>query len=90
MLMFPHSRIVTLVFVIVFVSTVELPAWLILIYWFVIQLFSGVGDLASQGGVEQGGVAWLAHVGGFLVGMALIKILPTRERYRLRPEFHWR
>jgi len=89
MLKFPHSRIVTLIPIIVFFTTVEIPAWLILIYWFVIQLFSGVGELSSASNVNQGGVAWFAHIGGFLAGMALIKVLKTHERYRFRDELHW-
>lgn len=90
MLMYPHARITTLLPIIVFFTTVELPAWFILVYWFVIQIFSGVGELAAATGVEQGGVAWFAHIGGFLVGALLIKVLPTRERYRMYPELHWR
>ena len=91
MVKYPHARITTLLPIIIFFTTVELPAWFILIYWFVIQIFSGVGELASStGGVQQGGVAWFAHVGGFLAGALLIKLLPTREPYRAYPELHWR
>ena len=68
---FPHSRIVTLVFVLFFLTTIEIPASLMLIYWFVLQFFSGVGSIASSH-LSQGGVAWFAHVGGFLAGMLLI------------------
>jgi membrane associated rhomboid family serine protease len=87
---YPHARITTLLPIIIFFTTVELPAWFILIYWFVLQIFSGVGELANSSGVQQGGVAWFAHVGGFLAGAVLIKVLPTRERYRAYPELHWR
>jgi membrane associated rhomboid family serine protease len=87
---YPHARITTLLPIIIFFTTVELPAWLILVYWFVLNLFSGVGELAASTGVEQGGVAWFAHIGGFLAGALLIKILPTHERYRAYPELHWR
>jgi membrane associated rhomboid family serine protease len=83
---FPHSRILTLVPVFVFLTTVELPAWLILIYWFVIQLFAGVGSLATQG-VNQGGIAWWAHAGGFVAGMLLVHKLSrkrTHYYYRVR------
>ena len=54
---YPHARITTLLPIIIFFTTVELPAWFILIYWFVIQIFSGVGELATSTGVQQGGVA---------------------------------
>jgi membrane associated rhomboid family serine protease len=87
---YPHARITTLLPIIIFFTTVELPAWFILIYWFVLQIFAGVGELANSSGVQQGGVAWFAHVGGFLAGAVLIKVLPTRERYRAYPELHWR
>jgi membrane associated rhomboid family serine protease len=87
---YPHARITTLLPILIFFTTVELPAWFILIYWFVIQIFSGVGELAASTGVQQGGVAWFAHVGGFLFGALLIRILPTRDRYRAYPELHWR
>ena len=46
-----------------------MPAFVIIIYWFVIQFISA---LVSLGGVAGGGVAWFAHVGGFLAGLALI------------------
>ena len=85
---FPHARIKTLVPIFVFFTTFDLPAWWMLVYWFVIQLFSGVGDLA-RAGIQEGGVAWFAHIGGFLTGMALIRILPTRDRYRYRRDLDW-
>jgi membrane associated rhomboid family serine protease len=85
---FPHSRIVTLVFLFVFVTTVEVPAVVMLLYWFVIQLFSGVGTIGHSQ-VSQGGVAWFAHVGGFVAGMVLILLLPTKPRYRLRRDLSW-
>jgi membrane associated rhomboid family serine protease len=88
MLQFPHSRIVTLVPVFVFLTTMEIPAYLILMYWFVIQFFSGIGSMGHSH-LSQGGVAWFAHVGGFLSGMALIKILPTRDVWRRSRYRRW-
>jgi len=85
---FPRSRIVTLVFVFFFLTTIEIPASLMLIYWFVLQFFSGVGSIASSH-LSQGGVAWFAHVGGFLAGILLIFALRPRERFRRREELHW-
>jgi membrane associated rhomboid family serine protease len=59
----------------------HLPAWLVLGYWFLIQFLSGTAT--SIGGTgAAGGVAVWAHVGGFLAGMALIKLLPERSRRR--------
>jgi len=78
---FPRARIVTLVPIIVFLTTLDIPAAFLLLYWFAIQFFNGVGSIGySQ--ASSGGVAFFAHVGGFLAGMGLILILPTKQRYR--------
>jgi membrane associated rhomboid family serine protease len=63
LVLYPRHRIVSLVFLFVFVSMVHLPAWLWLGFWFVMQFFT-----------ESGQVAWLAHVGGFLAGLALLHL----------------
>jgi membrane associated rhomboid family serine protease len=76
---FPRARIVTLVFIIVFVTTVEIPAWIMLVWWFVIQLFSGLGSLATTN-YSGGGIAWFAHVGGFVTGMLLIRAFAVKRR----------
>ncbi len=76
---FPRARIVTLVFIIVFVTTIEIPAWIMLVWWFVIQLFSGLGSLGSTN-YSGGGIAWFAHVGGFVTGMLLIRAFHIKRR----------
>ncbi|MEZ5354304.1 MAG: rhomboid family intramembrane serine protease [Bryobacteraceae bacterium] len=86
---FPHARVVTLIPIFIFITTYEVPAWFMLIYWFVIQIFSGFGEMAASNGGHEGGVAWFAHAGGFLMGMFLVKVLKTRERYRFHPELRW-
>jgi membrane associated rhomboid family serine protease len=85
---FPHSRIVTLVPVFIFLTTMEVPAVFILLYWFVIQFFSGIGSIGYSH-LSQGGVAWFAHIGGFVAGMLLVFALGTNERYRRRREMWW-
>lgn len=85
---FPHSRITTLVPVFVFITTMEIPAYFILLYWFVIQFFSGVGSVGHSH-LSQGGVAWFAHVGGFLAGIGLILVMRTHERFSHRPDMRW-
>jgi membrane associated rhomboid family serine protease len=85
---FPRSRIVTLVPVFFFLTTFEIPASVILVYWFVVQFFSGFWTMGASH-LSQGGVAWFAHVGGFLAGILLIYVLRPRDRYRRRPELHW-
>ncbi len=88
LLKFPHAKILTWVTMIFFFTFQELPAYLILIFWFVLQFFSGIGSLAESS-TSKGGVAFFAHVGGFLMGMLLIKVLPSRDGYWRRPELHW-
>jgi membrane associated rhomboid family serine protease len=83
LILHPRARVVTLIFIIVFLTTIELPAAFMLIYWFVIQLLSGLTSFSSF--TDQGGVAWFAHVGGFLAGILLVRIfLGTRPRYSYR------
>ena len=77
---YPHARIVTLVFIFIFITTVDIPAAFLLIYWFLIQFFSGVGSV-GESQISRGEVAWFAHVGGFLAGMALVKLMPARQRF---------
>lgn len=78
---FPRSRILTLIFIVFFVTTAEIPAAIMLLYWFAIQFVSGIGSLASTD-YTGGGVAWFAHIGGFLIGMLLIRMFPARQRWR--------
>jgi membrane associated rhomboid family serine protease len=85
---FPHSRIVTLVPLLVFFTTMEIPAALILVYWLLLQLISGVGSVGHSQ-VAQGGVAWFAHVGGFVAGALLIFLMRPHERYQRRRDLHW-
>jgi membrane associated rhomboid family serine protease len=66
--LFPRARVTTLIPALFLFFTVEIPAVLMMGYWFLIQVFSGV---ASLGISDQGGVAWWAHVGGFLLGVFL-------------------
>jgi hypothetical protein len=89
MVKFPHSRVITLVPLFIFLTTMEIPAVLILAYWFLIQIFSGVGSIGYSNVSSGGGVAWFAHVGGFVAGMILIFTLGTRERFRHRRDLSW-
>jgi membrane associated rhomboid family serine protease len=85
---FPHSKILTLIPVFIFFTTMEISAVFILLYWFVIQIFSGVGSIGYSN-LSSGGVAWFAHVGGFVAGMVLIKVMGTRDRYLRRADLRW-
>jgi len=88
LLRFPRSNIHTLVFIFVFVTTIDIPAAFILLYWFVMQIFSGYGSIAHTH-VTDSGVAWFAHIGGFITGMILIKVLGTRPRTFARRDIYW-
>jgi hypothetical protein len=75
---FPRARITTVVPLLFFFWTLELPALLLLGYWFLIQFFTGFGMMAIES-ATRGGVAWWAHVGGFTVGMILALTLRPRS-----------
>lgn len=88
MVKFPRSRIDTIVFIFIFFTRIDVPAWLMLVYWFAVQFFSGVGSIGySQ--ASQGGTAFFAHIGGFLTGIALVNLLGARERYHGRRDLYW-
>ena len=74
-LIYPRARVVTLVILIVFITIIELPALLILGLWFLFQLY----DASQPIGGEGGGIAYFAHIGGFLFGLATIKLLANRR-----------
>ncbi|HYW48435.1 MAG TPA: rhomboid family intramembrane serine protease [Bryobacteraceae bacterium] len=88
MIKFPRARIETLVFIFFFISRIDVPAWAMLIYWFAMQVLSGVGSIGLTQ-ASQGGTAYIAHVGGFLAGIILIRTLGTRERYSRRRDLYW-
>jgi len=77
-LLYPRARVLTWFFVFV----LYLPAWVVLGEWFVIQFFSGAQALSvmEQTGKDVGGVAFFAHIGGFISGVIMIKIFPERSR----------
>jgi len=78
-LLYPRARIVTLLFIIIFFTIVELPALLVLGAWFALQALFGVSDLATPvAGGGGGGVAYFAHIGGFLFGMLVIRLFANR------------
>ncbi|HMA76886.1 MAG TPA: rhomboid family intramembrane serine protease [Candidatus Krumholzibacteriaceae bacterium] len=81
LMLFPRARIITLMFLFIFIRLTVIPAYVIIGFWFVIQLFSGVGSL---GGTQTGGVAWFAHIGGFLAGIGLIFAMAGEKIYWFR------
>jgi membrane associated rhomboid family serine protease len=82
-LLFPSARVLTIM-PIVFVF-VWLPAWIVLGYWFVAQFLSGAATAITRTSDTGGGVAFWAHVGGFIAGVTLIKLFPAvHPRYKFQ------
>jgi membrane associated rhomboid family serine protease len=79
LVMFPKARVLTLVPIGFYATLRELPALVVLGFWFVLQFFSGVASLGVRT-QQSAGVAWWAHIGGFVVGMALAKLLAKPQR----------
>ncbi len=79
LVLFPGSRIATFIPLGFFSRLTVLPAALVLGLWFVLQLFDGV---LALGGADVGGVAVWAHIGGFVAGMMMVKLLPAQRRSR--------
>jgi membrane associated rhomboid family serine protease len=78
-LLYPRARVLTLV-PFFFVFFMWLPAWIVLGYWFVAQFLSGAATSIAAHTGNSTGIAFWAHVGGFLAGMLLIKLFPARTR----------
>jgi membrane associated rhomboid family serine protease len=76
LLMFPRARVLTLIPFFFFLPLAELPALIVLGFWFVMQFFSGLISLGFEAG-GMGGVAWWSHIGGFAAGLVLT--LPLRK-----------
>jgi membrane associated rhomboid family serine protease len=79
---YPFARVLTLVPIFVFVQIIEIPALIVLGFWFVAQFFNGTAALAYSAAADTGGVAWWAHVGGFVIGMFVINLFPRKDRRR--------
>lgn len=67
---YPHSRIQTLVFILVFITIIDIPAILMLGYWFALQLLSGYSSVAEVAS-GSGGVAYFSHIAGFVTGLVV-------------------
>lgn len=86
LVLYPRVRVYTLVPLGFFITSMALPAWVMLGYWFLIQFVSG---LVSVGG-EGGGVAFWAHVGGFVAGLVLVKLFARSDYVAEHQAHHWR
>lgn len=80
--LYPQSRVLTLIPLFIFIEVIEIRAIYFLGFWFLMQLFSGVGSVAHTAG-SQGGVAFWAHVAGFAAGLAGVFLFRQPERQRV-------
>ncbi|HEX7128375.1 MAG TPA: rhomboid family intramembrane serine protease [Thermodesulfobacteriota bacterium] len=87
LVLYPRVRVFAMIPIGFFLTSVALPAWTMLLYWFVIQLISGATAL---GGAEGGGVAFWAHVGGFVVGAVVVKPFARSDYVTAHRAAHWR
>jgi rhomboid family protein len=76
--LYPRARVLTLIFIILFATIIELPAIFLLGFWFLEQVYLGTAGLNGSAGGE--GVAYFAHIGGFVFGLAVIRLLAARRR----------
>jgi membrane associated rhomboid family serine protease len=77
-LLYPQARVLTVIFIVIFFTLIEIPAMLVLGIWFVQQLLFGALDLSDPTG--GGGVAYFAHIGGFVFGLLAIKVFAERVK----------
>lgn len=81
--LFPGNKIKTLLFIFIYVTIIDIPAYILLFYWFITQLFSGVAAISLN--QASGGIAFLPHIGGFLFGfLTAVFTLPRRNYLRLK------
>jgi membrane associated rhomboid family serine protease len=83
LLLYPRARVITVIFIVIFFTLVELPAIAVLVLWFVQQAIFGALDFASAG--EGGGVAYFAHIGGLLFGLLVVRLLARPKPYAPSP-----
>jgi rhomboid family protein len=83
--LYPTARIVTVIWLFIFIRFVEIPALVYLPFWFILQFFSGVQSLRVADPAAAGGVAWFAHVGGFIAGPVLLFLFGGFRKGRPQP-----
>ena len=78
LLLYPRARILTLIPIFILFYTVELPAYIFLGIWIILQMLQGYAHMLNTGGPVAAGVAWWAHIGGFTAGVLLINVLKEK------------
>lgn len=80
LVLFPHARVMTFIPIGFVVALRELPAILVLGLWFVLQIFTGAASLGASSLEQAGGVAYFAHIGGFIAGLILVLLMARRVK----------
>jgi membrane associated rhomboid family serine protease len=84
LVLYPHVRVRMLFILIIFIQIIRVPAWLVLLWWFAVQVLTGLPQLMTLNPEVSGGVAVWAHVGGFVAGALLVKLFVNPELHRRR------
>jgi membrane associated rhomboid family serine protease len=86
LVLFPRVRVFTLIPLGFYMTSMALPAWAMLIYWMLLQFVGGLGSIGAEGG----GVAFWAHIGGFVAGVVLVKLFVRRDHLSAHRHTYWR
>jgi len=86
LVLFPRVRVFTFVPLGIIMTSVALPAWVMLLYWMFLQFIGGLGSIGAEGG----GVAFMAHIGGFVAGVVLVKLFARSDRVDAHRHAPWR
>ena len=86
LVLFPRVRVFTMVPLGFFLTSVALPAWAMLLYWAFLQFAGGLTSVFAE---ATGGVAFWAHLGGFVAGVVLVKVFERRDRVMAHKSHHW-
>jgi len=84
LLLYPHARVKMLFIFVFIIRIIPVPAWAVLLWWFVLQVIAGLPDLMTLDREVSGGVAVWAHVGGFVAGVVLVNLFVNRELHGRR------
>ena len=88
LLLYPRARVSMLFIFFIIIRVIPVQAWLVLIWWFVLQVLTGLPQLTRVSSEVSGGVAVWAHIGGFVAGLVLIKLFAVRSRVEAHKHAH--
>jgi membrane associated rhomboid family serine protease len=88
LVLYPTSRVATLIPITIIFIPVRLPAWVLIGFWFLLQLFNGIVALSNAAQNATGGVAYWAHVGGFVAGLLLVWVFRQPDRVGRMRAYH--